>query len=609
MLGPSYQQPLFYILLLLAIIASPTASAEDPRAHASFYIDTYGLVDPVQSPLARKAYRIFERIHQVAEDPIGVTPALKIINSDGKPWAISLPDGYIILSRAALEVCYQDVDPNTGDARLAFVLGHELSHLTANDFWHRKIYLSISGTQNSNSLKKISNLISSAAGASNDSDWRNTVRNKELRADEVGFTYASLAGFHTEQIFSEQHGGKNFLEHWVTQTRTTADDLHFSPAERSAFLQNRFRAITSKVEYFLSGVRLAHFGRYEDAAYFFEEFRNAFPAHEVLNNLGYVNLQLARKHMPDALRNRYWLPTLMENAPPFATRNRSINDGMPLNARRYLKRAISYLQKAASTHATHLTSRLNLTTAYLYAGDYHKARATIEEARALAPDSQQVSELRALVLYEQEKDIDMWPVATNILEKIAATGSASALYNLARLHEERGRNETAQRYWSQLLSLNDPIPAAYLYIACKKNSAAKSCEQSQPHPPENQPPLQLKLKTGMDIGSPVAKKQLQNWQHQRREIGPLPTNLYLAPNGNSWLAIDSQLAIAVALEHPFQTAAELIRCCGTPLAIEPLGDGELWSWGNWSAVINDKAVLEIWIAESRSSDKKAALLR
>jgi len=166
----------------------------------------------------------------------------------------------------------------------------------------------------------------------------------------------------------------------------------------------------------------------------------------------------------------------MENAPPFVTRNRSISGGsMPVDALRYLKRAVRYLQKATSAHTTHLGSRLNLTTAYLYLGDYHKARATIEEARTLAPESRQVSELRALVLYGQEKEIDMWPVATGILEKVAAAGRASALYNLARLHEERGRNETAQRHWSQLLSLDKPIPAAYMRIACKRHPQKKSC--------------------------------------------------------------------------------------------------------------------------------------
>ncbi len=594
--------PFFAILaFLLSIFMTESSGLDlnDPRAHASFYVDTYGLVDPEKSPLARRAYRIFERVHQVAEDPIGVTPSLKVVNSDGKPWAIALPDGYIILSRAALEICYQKVDPATGDARLAFVLGHELSHLTANDFWHRKIYLSLSGTQNNHSLEQISDLIRSSAGADTDEDWRKTVRNKELRADEVGFTYAALAGFRTELIFSTQHGGNDFLDHWVTQTRSMGGKLHFSAEERSQFLRNRFRAIVSKVIYFMSGVRLAHFGRYEDAAYFFEEFRNAFPAHEVLNNLGYVNLQMARKQMPASIRYRFWLPTLMENAPPFIARNRSLGDALSPSAKRHLKRAVKYLEKAVSTHPSHLASRLNLTTAYLYLEDYHKARAVIEEARTLAPNSARVSELRALVLYSQEKEIDMWPIATRQLEKLAAKREASALYNLARLYEERGRATTARRYWEQLLALNQPVPAVYSQIACQKISHTKDCGKD-PSPPDSIAlPVQPGLKIGMDPSAPFAREKLRQWQRQRREIGPLPADLYIAPNGNSWLAIDSRLTLAVAVDQPHKTIQQLIRCCGKPHAIEPLGSGQLWSWHGWSAVIHDDMVQEIWIAETQ----------
>ncbi len=591
---------MFCLGMMVALLSLPGGADErdDPRARASFYIETYGLADPEEFPLARRAYRIFERVHRVAEDPVGLTPTLKVIDSDGKPWAIALPDGYIILSRAALEICYQGVDRETGDARLAFVLGHELSHLTANDFWHRNIYLSLSGTQNSASLEQISDLIRSSAGVSADEDWRKTMRDKELRADEAGFTYASLAGFRTESILSAKHGGKDFLHHWVAQTRSLGGDLHFSPAERSEFLRNRFRSIVSKVEYFLSGIRLAHFGRYEDALYFFEEFRNAFPAHEVLNNLGYVNLQLARKQMPAPLRYRFWLPVLMDSAPAIVTRNRSLGDALPPTARRHLQRAVKYLEKAVDSHPTHLNSRLNLTTAYLYLGNYHKARAVIEEARALAPDSTPVAELRALVLYGQEKEIDMWPVAIRLLEKLAAT-SPSALYNLARLLEERGRREEARHYWKQLLSREVPIPPAYLLIVCEKHPQMNRCKRTPPPPPEIPLPVKINLHPGMATASPEVKKRLRRWQQQHREIGPMSTSLYLAPNGDSWLAIDSRLSIAVATEPPYRFTHQLIHCCGKPTAIEPLGDDELWSWEGWSAVIHGDRVQAIWIADSR----------
>ena len=90
-----------------AIFLNRDALAEepaDPLAHVGHYIETYGLVDSL-TPKVQRAHDIFARVRLSAESPIGLTPSLKIINSDGKPWAIALPDGYIVLSRAALKIC------------------------------------------------------------------------------------------------------------------------------------------------------------------------------------------------------------------------------------------------------------------------------------------------------------------------------------------------------------------------------------------------------------------------------------------------------------------------------------------------------------------------
>jgi len=45
------------------------------------------------------------------------------------PWAIALPDGYIIIASQTLDICYKNVSKEIGDTRIAFILGHELAHL------------------------------------------------------------------------------------------------------------------------------------------------------------------------------------------------------------------------------------------------------------------------------------------------------------------------------------------------------------------------------------------------------------------------------------------------------------------------------------------------
>ncbi len=47
---------------------------------------------------------------------------------------------------------------------------------------------------------------------------------------------------------------------------------------------------------------------------------------------------------------------------------------------------------------------------------------------------------------------------------------------------------------------------------------------------------------------------------------------------------------------------------GKPFAIEPAGDGELWSWKSWLALIVNDRVQEIWIADTgdAEADRRAA---
>jgi len=588
-----------HILILLLFTGQVFADIyADPRSNASFYIDMYGLVDVSISPLAQRAHSIFNRIRQVAEDPVGINPGLKIIKSKGKPWAIALPDGYVILSMAALDVCYGNVDKSVGDARLAFVLGHELAHLTAKDFWHQNIYLSLSsGEKNNFDLENIRRAFN-IDDSEKLKDWRDVVRKKELHADDKGFTYASLANFQTNLLFSKGSDRDAFLNTWIKQTRSIDDGLHFSASNRTAFLQNRFRQMTSKMEYFMSGVRLSHFGQFEDAMHFFEKFQRAFPAHEVLNNMGYVQIQLARKLMPNALRYRYWLPIYLENVPNLVLLTRTFDSELPPQSRRHLENAVSYLQKSVKMQLNKIGSRVNLAAAYLYLGEYHKARASIEDARELDPDSAVVREIRAIIIYEQEKDIDMWPTAVKILKTIPKSDFPSVLFNLARLYDNRGRYEQAKTYWSKLANSKITIPKPIYLIACHKVKKSSTCRKNVNYQPSI-PPIKTRLSFGESLHTKKAKKVLKDWQHRHEEIGPLPVDLFLSENLDTYLAVDHKITLIVVKKHSKRSTKQLLQCCGRPLSKQSLGQAELWSYGaNWTALIENSKVREYWIKGS-----------
>jgi hypothetical protein len=93
---------------------------------------------------------------------------------------------------------------------------------------------------------------------------------------------------------------------WLVAGGTTAADL------RAALLQQRLRDLQDKLGFFDFDVRLSHFDYCDDGVYFFQEFQKVFPGREVLNNLGYCYLQMARQDMDPSRAYFYWLPLILE---------------------------------------------------------------------------------------------------------------------------------------------------------------------------------------------------------------------------------------------------------------------------------------------------------
>ena len=580
-------------LMILAGGACPVSADDpDPRAHADFYIDVYGEVSVDDNPLVARAQNIFQRLRRVAEDPVAVSPALRVIHSEGKPWAIALPDGVIVLTQGALKICYQDIDKISGDARLAFVLGHELAHLTANDFWHRQVYMSLSGTGASEAMGKVKNILAGEG----DVHWTDEIKRKELQADDTGFLYAALAGFDADRILPSADHPSDFLSFWVQQTETEHDALHLDSKERSTFLTRRFSALLDKAELFRAGIYLAHFGRYRDAQHLFEAFAHVFPSYKVENNLGYVHLHQGLEYLSPEQRIHFWLPSSMESLPTLFSPVRTLGGQLPEAAIRHFRQAEKYYLKAVKSKRESITSRINLTTVYFYLGEFYKARAVVEEARRLQPDSTEALMLRALIIYEQEKDIDMWPVAVRALKKLDARAHPAVRYNLARLYQERGRTAEANKQWRQLLSRQ--LPLALQKEVCRFvaiDHEACSQERSAVVLPDSLagPAIFRKIMAAGDIRS--RQKLLKRWHHILwQQQGPV-VDIYRSREGLEIVMVDDEVAVMVErLSHPLEIQA-LADCCRIPRSKHRIGSAEIWSFGGfWSLNVQGTEVQEVW---------------
>ena len=575
--------------LILNVLPSSTGMA-NTRSNAYSWIAAFG-ESPADAKMVRRVQSIFERVKRAAGGA-GHQSRLFIVDSDNLPWAVALQDKNIILSRGAIDVIYSSNDSiNAQDARMAFVLGHELKHVLDDDFWHEQVHKS---------------LMRNATIQETNTRLLQRRRDDELRADEEGFIYASLAGFTTDAIFTSVGDEENFLAYWARQTNTITGAGHYSPQARMDFLAARYKSLDNAVEFFKFGVRLAHFGRLQDARVLLEEYHKIYPSNQVLANLGYVHLQLARKAMPAELAYRYWLPSLMSFNPGMRrSPSRKLNFQLSEESVTHLNAAIDILESARSSfeNNTITPSAINLISAYLYLGRHSAARAVFESIPNWESDPQLLS-LDALIVMQDKRLKDPWNTFTREhFEQLALNNSAEnhIVYNYARLLAERGRHGQARRYWDRLVAQIDQLPRVYQIMVCREVRWPQACRDHEDSLEQLQTPSwALDIKPGDDIDSAETREKLQAWGKPFREtLDDIDATIYRSRDGNSLLALDGIVELLSVRQHGFDFKEHLRSENGPPQAKTRMDSGDIiWSYGPlWSALVKGNTVSEVWIAQ------------
>ncbi len=100
---------------------------EDPYQSITFWKPH--VIEAEEDLLAQKAHAIFSVLLR-AWDNVRIEPRLYVVRSSSGPWAASLADGSILLTRPAIETTMQ-FGAQRGEHLLAFVLAHELALATA----------------------------------------------------------------------------------------------------------------------------------------------------------------------------------------------------------------------------------------------------------------------------------------------------------------------------------------------------------------------------------------------------------------------------------------------------------------------------------------------
>jgi len=578
---------LLKIALGLLLTSSSSLLSAAATSNASTWLKNYKQA-PSDARMVSRVQAIFEDVKR-ANDSMVHPSKLYIIESKSTPWAIALEDRNIILTTGAIDVIYNnDGSLYEQDARMAFVLGHELKHVIENDFSHQRAFLALSESADS-------------AVFSLDSDQSTDRKTLELRADEEGLIHASLAGYDTSAIFAKVGGAANFLEHWAEQTGTVSGNQYASPQERINYLRKLHDSIEKKVEFFKYGVRLAHFGDYENALELLEDFYKFYDSDRVLTNRGYVHLQLARAAMDETVAYRYWFPDLLDLDSGFPVSiPRRMFTGLPEDAIKHLQTAVELLTKGLNYSQDDLFTRMNLITAHLFLEEYSAARAVIEKIDNWDAQPQFLA-LDAIITMQDKRLKNPWDsYSLELLAQLANEPDAphNLTYNYARLLQDNDRAEQARQYWARLATSLSALPKNYQVMVCRQLDNKEKCASQIESYSVEHIPLKLALSPGDKINSKKARKLIKSWKKKPYEsFTGIGAKIYPDDDGGSRLVLGDEVQLATVGRLDSDTN-QLIDKYGQPEQIIKTGLEQIWSYGpHWSALVVDNKVRELWIAK------------
>ncbi|WP_207681188.1 M48 family metalloprotease [Desulfonema magnum] len=446
---------------------SPVFSQEQYR---DYWVRNYDILTAKDHPRVSRTRAIFNRVLAAADKRSNRYPKLLIINETGYPWAISLQDGTVILTQKAMENCYINADRETGDARLAFIFGHEMAHLAKDDFWHVSAFKALQdfGTGRKADQENRS-LLLKTEDIENTSRAREIARKKELQADAYGILYTSMAGFDPLAIVDAN--GLNFFQEWISQlTEKTAHtyqihsapehQVHPTPEQRAAFLLVNMRAVVNEIYLFDLGVRFCQIGRYEKGLALLEAFKEKYPCREVCNNLGLIHYEIAVRALAACDPNKAYqfkLATVLDTDTRagrlVAVRGRECPRMTQFKA--HIQYAIHDFKTACEKESSYLAARVNISSALIMDGNYSGALAALDDALKISADDPGVLCNRAVAMYLLGNSVktDIFEQASEILKSVSNSnkGFSDAFYNLGRLLAEQDRKTEAKEIWERFI--------------------------------------------------------------------------------------------------------------------------------------------------------------
>ncbi|WP_455221980.1 tetratricopeptide repeat protein [Kaarinaea lacus] len=431
----------------------------NPQERIDFWQQNYTELTEVDDPRVVNAHQIFGRVLQAAGNRYGVIPRLYIIkeNPFNVVLPISIPDGWVILSKQVLDMCYENKEQ--GDDRLAFVLAHEIAHLLDDDFWHMNFFSALSllkdeGNVEQKVVKEIQGIFTQTA----------KIEAKELRADERGILFSAMAGYDPFAIVNEQAIEQgSFFHEWhqllnVSQyEQLGSGNTNPTLSQRSTAVLARLKQVSEQADLFSMGLILYQTGKFELAAKAFGEFLRYFPSREVYHNLAVTHHQIALNYYQSDLKLieqrllPFQLPIMADPYTRAAFGTTRDNRQNPKKFAKHIALAIQNYQLAIEQDSNYLLAYQNLASAYLLNNEPYKAIATLQDIVARSRDNAVLLNILGVGFYMTENP----QKAEALLTRAIAINDefAPAYYNLGKIAYLQGNEKRAQDFWTQFVKI------------------------------------------------------------------------------------------------------------------------------------------------------------
>ncbi len=436
------------------------ALAQKTPNQISFWRTQFQELTPAADARVARAQHILTQLVRATGTWRGPTPRLFVLQEG--PWEltlpIALPDGWIVLSKDVLSLCYQE--PVFGDDRLAFVLGHELAHLMQDHFWHIKYFQSWKQSQGATMPS------AQPAGLSLDQ-----LQHQEFQADMHGILYATMAGFNPQAVVPNDRK-VNFFQAWLQAWRplghrVTSSGTHPNAEQRDEVLRISLQRVAHQAAAFQAGLWWLYAGDYRRAVQAFKQFLDLFPAREVYHNLALSHHLLALQAYQLWQPNTPVIPFQLTLAIEPVTRANRLyaqtqRGGMGQKTpeqlfRRHLDEAIVLYRQAMTHAATYTPSVINVAQALMVRGIQSQTpglNADVVEAQAVLMRAKQsesheswmpqlLNTLGAVSFYAERI-----PEAKEFFTRASALAPTDTAprYNLSYLAQVTGQPVEAKKY-------------------------------------------------------------------------------------------------------------------------------------------------------------------